>query len=185
MSNDIENVVSISLLQFIQLFNIGFKCDPAQGEELLKNELCANILIQLLSNSASPLYKELYEQGLINNAFSSEVFFGDGYFSCIFDGESNEPLKVRDKIIEEIERIKKDGIDTDRFEIIKKSMYGSLVYEFNNVEACVNNLVAAGLLNIDLFDITEKLAGITEQDIYDRVDVLFDTERVSVSIIEN
>lgn len=180
-----QEIIRANFTVGMPLFNIGFKCDPAQGEELLKNELCANILIQLLSNSASPLYKELYEQGLINNAFSSEVFFGDGYFSCIFDGESNEPLKVRDKIIEEIERIKKDGIDTDRFEIIKKSMYGSLVYEFNNVEACVNNLVAAGLLNIDLFDITEILAGITEQDIYDRVDVLFDTERVSVSIIEN
>lgn len=180
-----QEIIRANFTVGMPLFNIGFKCDPAQGEELLKNELCANILIQLLSNSASPLYKELYEQGLINNAFSSEVFFGDGYFSCIFDGESNEPLKVRDKIIEEIDRIKKDGIDTDRFEIIKKSMYGSLVYEFNNVEACVNNLVAAGLLNIDLFDITEILAGITEQDIYDRVDVLFDTERVSVSIIEN
>ncbi len=180
-----QEIIRANFTVGMPLFNIGFKCDPAQGEELLKNELCANILIQLLSNSASPLYKELYEQGLINNAFSSEVFFGDGYFSCIFDGESNEPLKVRDKIIEEIERIKKDGIDTDRFEIIKKSMYGSLVYEFNNVEACVNNLVAAGLLNIDLFDITEILAGITEQDIYDRIDVLFDTERVSVSIIEN
>ena len=180
-----QEIIRANFTVGMPLFNIGFKCNPAQGEELLKNELCANILIQLLSNSASPLYKELYEQGLINNAFSSEVFFGEGYFSCIFDGESNEPLKVRDKIIEEIERIKKDGIDTDRFEIIKKSMYGSLVYEFNNVEACVNNLVAAGLLNIDLFDITEILAGITEQDIYDRVDVLFDTERVSVSIIEN
>lgn len=167
------------------LFNIGFKCDCFEGQELLKNELCANILIQLLSNSASPLYKQLYEQGLINNAFSSEVFFGDGYFSCIFDGESNDPLKVRDMIVDEIRRLKTEGIDTDRFEMIKKSMYGSLIYEFNNVEACVNNLVAAGLLKIDLFDITNVLADITEQDIFDRIDVLFDTDRISVSIIEN
>ena len=167
------------------LFNIGFKCDAVSGSELLKRQLCANILIQLISNSASPLYKSLYEQGLINNAFSSEVFFGEGYFSCIFDGESNDPIKVRDMIIEEIERIKSEGIDSNRFEMIKKSMYGSIVWEFNNTEICANNLVAAGLLRIDLFETTDLLAKITEKDLMDSIDTLFDTKRVAVSIIEN
>ena len=167
------------------LFNIGFKCDAMSGRELLHKQLCANVLIQLISNSASPLYKKLYEQGLINNAFSSEVFFGEGYFACIFDGESNEPLMVRDMIIEEIERIKREGIDSDRFEIIKKSMYGGLVWEFNNTEICVNNLVAAGLLKIDFFDTIDMLAALSEKDLMENIDTLFDTKRVSISIIEN
>ena len=167
------------------LFNIGFKCDPAKGNDLLKKHMCANVLIQLISNSASPLYKKLYEQGLINNAFSSEVFFGEGYFACIFDGESNDPLKVRDMIIEEVERIKREGIDSESFEIIKKSAYGSLVWEFNNTEICVNNLLGAGLMKVDLFETIDILAKLTEQDLMDNIDTLFDTKRVAVSIIQN
>ncbi|MBR6338371.1 MAG: insulinase family protein [Ruminococcus sp.] len=180
-----QEVISESFTVGTPLFNIGFKCDAAKGQELLKKQLCANMLIQLISNSASPLYKKLYELGLINNAFSSEVFFGEGYFSCIFDGESNEPLKVRDMIIEEIERIKREGIDSERFEIIKKSAYGSLVWEFNNTEICVNNLLGAGLMRVDLFDTVDHLAALTEQDLMDNIDELFDTKRVAVSIIQN
>lgn len=167
------------------LFNIGFKCDAVKGNELLRMQLYANVLIQLISNSSSPLYKNMYEQGLINNVFSSEVFFGEGYFSCIFDGESNDPLKVRDMIIEEVERVKREGIDSERFEIIKKSMYGSLVWEFNNTEICVNNLSSAGLMDVNLFDTIEMLADLTEKDLMDNIDTLFDTKRVAVSIIQN
>ena len=180
-----QEVVSESFTVGMPLFNIGFKCDPASGKELLKKQLYANVLLQLISNSASPLYKNMYEQGLINNAFSSEVFFGDGYFSCIFDGESNEPLKVRDMIIDEIERVRKEGIDSERFEIIKKSIYGALVWEFNNTEICVNNLVGSGLMGVDLFDTIDMLAELTENDLMESLDTLFDTKRVSVSIIQN
>lgn len=180
-----QEVVSESFTVGMPLFNIGFKCDPASGKELLKKQLYANVLLQLISNSASPLYKKMYEQGLINNAFSSEVFFGDGYFSCIFDGESNEPLKVRDMIIDEIERVRKEGIDSERFEIIKKSIYGALVWEFNNTEICVNNLVGSGLMGVDLFDTIDMLAELTENDLMESLDTLFDTKRVSVSIIQN
>ena len=153
--------------------------------ELLKKQLYANVLIQLIANSASPLYKDMYEQGLINNVFSTEVFFGDGYFTCIFDGESNEPLKVRDKIIEEIERIKREGIDSERFEIIKKSIYGAMVWEFNNTEICVNNLTSSGLMNVELFDTIDMLAAMTENDLLESIDTIFDTKRVAVSIIQN
>lgn len=180
-----EEIITEQFSVGTQLFNIGFKVKPVMGKDIIKLQLCADILIQLIADSASPLYKRMYEQGLINNVFSSEVFYGNGYFSCIFDGESDDPLKVRDMITDEIKRIKTDGIDTERFEIIKKSMYGSLVREFNNAEACVNYLVAAGLFDIDLFELTNALASIDEKDLTDNLDVLFNTERVSVSIIKN
>ena len=180
-----QDTITESFTVGTPLFNIGFKCDPASGSELLKKQLYANVLIQLIANSASPLYKDMYEQGLINNVFSTEVFFGDGYFTCIFDGESNEPLKVRDKIIEEIERIKREGIDSERFEIIKKSIYGAMVWEFNNTEICVNNLTSSGLMNVELFDTIDMLAAMTENDLLESIDTIFDTKRVAVSIIQN
>ena len=180
-----REVITESFTVGTPLFNIGFKCDAVSGSELIRRQLCADVLIQLISNSTSPLYKALYEQGLINNAFSSEVFFGEGYFSCIFEGESKDPVKVRDMIIEEIERIKKEGIDSDRFEIIKKSMYGGLVWEFNNTEICANYMLSSGIFGIDLFETTDILAAMTEEDLMQSIDTLFDTKRVAISIIQN
>ena len=87
--------------------------------------------------------------------------------------------------IEEVERIKREGIDSESFEIIKKSAYGSLVWEFNNTEICVNNLLGAGLMKVDLFETIDILAKLTEQDLMDNIDTLFDTKRVAVSIIQN
>ncbi len=167
------------------LFNIGFKSMPYEGKELVKAETVASILLSLIGGSTSSLYSEMTRDGLINSSFSSEVFTGDGYFACIFGGESKNPREVRDRIIKEIERVKIEGLDEDRFNIIKKSNYGQLIKTFNNVEAVASVMINSQLSGISGFETVEALANVTFQDITSGIDKYFDTKNVSISIVES
>ena len=105
----------------------------------------------IISDPSAPLYKKLIDAELINSTFGFEVFDGDGFFTLIFSGESKDPKQVMSYIIDEIESIKADGLDRKLYDSIKKSTYGGMIRESNNVEA-----VASGLINAVLRKVAQR-----------------------------
>ncbi|MDE7288703.1 MAG: insulinase family protein [Oscillospiraceae bacterium] len=166
------------------MFNIGFKAKPEKGLDALRAEIETNFVLSLLADESSDFYKKLYDEGLINSSFSSEVFSGDGYCCSIFGGESRNPRLVRDKLIEEIDRCKKEGFDENRFNNIKKAYYGALIRDLNDAEAIATNMINAGMEKLSAFDAIETVAAVTFADMAKRLDKQFDTKNVTISIIE-
>lgn len=166
------------------IFYIGYKCEPKKGRELLKAQATASILINLIMGTTSKLYKELTEEGLINSQFGTEIFFGDGYFTCICGGESKNPQLVKERIFAEIERLKSEGLDREQFEILKKSVYGGIIRGFNNSESCVSLMLNADFLGFDPFDDVETYANLTFEDVSKGLYEFFDSEKAAISIVE-
>lgn len=166
------------------MFNIGFKAKPEKGLDALRAEVETNFVLSLLADESSDFYKKLYDEGLINSSFSSEVFKGDGYFCSIFGGESRDPRLVRDKLVEEIDRCKKEGFDRERFDCVKKAYYGALIRNFNDAEAIATNVINAGMERLSFFDVIETVAAVAFEDMAKRLDKQFDTKNVTISIIE-
>lgn len=168
----------------VPMFNIGFKAKPEKGMDAVKAEIETNFVLSLLADESSDFYKKMYDEGLVNSTFSSEVFMGDGYFCSIFGGESRNPLAVRDRIIEEINRCKKEGLDEERFNIIKKAYYGDLIRSLNDAEAVATTMLNNGMEKLDAFANIEAVAACTFKDVTARLEKQFNTENVSISIIE-
>ena len=84
----------------------------------------------------------------------------------------------------EIERAKKEGLDREQFDIIKKSTYGSLVRSFNNTENCVTLMLNADFAGVDAFAEVEAVANVTFEDVTKALFELFDTEKAAISIVE-
>lgn len=166
------------------MFHVGFKAKPEKGIEAVRAEIETNFVLSLLADESSDFYKKLYDDGIINTSFSSEVFMGDGYFCSIFAGESRNPRLVRDKIIEEINRCKKEGLDEKRFNIIKKSYYGALIRDLNDAEAIATIMLNAGMEKLSAFDVIESVAAVTFEDVQKRLEKQFNTDNVTLSIIE-
>ncbi|MCD7731168.1 MAG: insulinase family protein [Oscillospiraceae bacterium] len=179
-----KNEVVQQLEIAVPMFNIGFKAKPESGIELLKAEIETNFVLSLIADESSDFYKKLYDDGLINSTFSSEVFSGDGYFCSIFGGESRNPRLVRDKIIEEINRCKKEGLDEKRFNVIKKSYYGSLIRDLNDAEAVATIMLNSGMEKLSAFDNIEAVAACTFEDVSARLNKQFNTDNVVISIID-
>lgn len=186
--NEPETVCQSEVVQQLEIampmFNIGFKAKPESGLDAVRAEIETNFVLSLLADESSDFYKKLYDEGIINSSFSSEVFMGDGYFCSIFGGESRTPRLVRDKLIEEINRCKKEGLDEERFNCIKKSYYGALIRDLNDAEAIATVMLNAGMEKLSAFDVIETVAAVSFEDVQKRLEKQFDTDKVTISIIE-
>lgn len=187
--NEPEDIVKKEVVQHlsvgIPLFNIGFKASPKKGYENVKAELEASMVMNILADSSSPLYKRMTEDGLINSSFSTEVFNGDGFFSMIFGGESQKPYDVMEEIIKEIESAKVNGLDKRHFEVLKKVNYGSAIRESNNVEAVANALINSQFEGVGMYDTMKIISEMTYEDVQKCLCERFDTSNVAISIVES
>ncbi len=166
------------------LFSIGFKDNiRAVGEELFKREMAINIITKLLVGRSSPLYSKMYEEGLINEEFGTDIMCEEE-FSCIsVCGESNEPLKVRDMIMAEIDNVRKAGFDKARLERIKKSYTGSFLRNFNDTEDIAGLVERNALCGIDAFTFFDVFDSIDYDYVNKVFDEIFKDEYMAMSIV--
>ena len=72
---------------------LALDCRSGRGlKELVPavREVLADLLGELLIGDTTPLYRRLYDEGLVNSGFSSDVFSGEGYFCILFSGETQD-----------------------------------------------------------------------------------------------
>lgn len=166
------------------LFSIGYKCASCSGMERLKKTMAASIAASMLTDASTDMYKKLLDEEIINSSFASEVFYGDGYFTVIFSGESDKPEIVRQSLADEIGRIIADGLNEKDFARIKKSTYGSLIRELNNVEAVANLLINAHMDGVSPYDTINVLSELTSGDVYEFIKNELCEEKTVLSVIK-
>lgn len=168
----------------IPIFNIGYKSAPSTGYDALKTELEAFVALSVIADPASPLYRSMMEEGLINASFSTEVFSGDGYFTAIFGGESNNPQEVFRRIKAETERIKAEGMDRSLYENIKKYTYGSSVRELGNPESVASLMINSYFSDVSPFDSLKVLSEMTYDDVMTFIKERLDPDKAALSVVE-
>lgn len=166
------------------IFNIGYKCAPCEGQERLKKSMAASVAAGILSDASSDMYQKLLKEGFINSSFGTEIFCGDGYFSVIFSGESAAPEKVRDAIATEINRVKNEGLSEKDFQRIKKSTYGLLIRELNNVEAVANLMINSYMDRVGPFDAISVLSELTSSDCLGFIRNELSDDKLVMSVVE-
>lgn len=166
------------------LFSIGYKCASCSGMERLKKTMAASIAASMLTDASTDMYKKLLDEEIINSSFASEVFYGDGYFTVIFSGESDKPEIVRQSLADEIGRIITDGLNKKDFARIKKSTYGSFIRELNNVEAVANLLINAHMDGVSPYDTINVLSELTSGDVYEFIKNELCEDKTVLSVIK-
>lgn len=165
-------------------FALGFKEKLNGIVPSPKETLIYNLALEIICGKFSPLYTRLLDQGLINTAFGKEYFAGRGFSSVIFSGESNSPEKVRDEIFKEIDRIRKDGISKEDFDICLKKKYGAEIFSYNDVNDLANNLCDAYLNYYGIFDTIDLYKEITVQDVEKAINDGFRKDFACLSVIK-
>lgn len=164
------------------IFCMGYKLSPKKRESLLKSKVGLAILCEILLGEGSQLYNEFYENCLVSGGeLNYEIFAGENYFALIFSGESSNPKRVSERISEEINNKKENGVNEKDFELVKKVIFAKAVKEFSTPSS-----VASALFDsyIEDFDISDKLDFIANFNIADIMDCLniIDTSNYSLAI---
>lgn len=179
----IEKRVTQKLYCALPLFQLAFKMPNLRGRECTRQYFIWNIMLDSAFGMFSPFYTKNYDSGLINDTFAASVFKGRGFFLPMVSGDAREPDKVAEAVIDEIHRLKKDGIPREDFDTVKKMTYGDIIAAFNNVGSVGKGMMGADFSEIGIYDNLEMAAAVTYDDIMEALGKL-DTENSNLSIVE-
>ena len=178
----VSSYVEQSLAVAQPMFCFGYKEALKKPELSVKERIRTALLIEIIAGDASPLYKQLVNDGLINDEFSTEHFNGHGYSAVIFEGESSDPKRVAEAIKSEVTRLKTDGIDKKLFSAVRCGMYGNAIRLFGSVDSIAMQLVDCAMGDYDLFDDLKYLKSVTADDVYKQL-IQLDNEKTVLSVI--
>lgn len=168
----------------IPLFYIGYKEKPAKPEEELALQIRYEMILRAIAGKSSDLYREMLEEGVINDTFGREVFSGRGYLANLFSGESRVPDEVMGRIRKEIARLKREGISQEAFLRIQKALYGNAVMSFGDVDQVANELVTSYFAGNTVYDTLTEIASVRLEELNELLRSSFREDRMAISIIE-
>lgn len=175
--------VQVSLPVSQPLFQIGFKERVPDAKDLAKDYVLHTIILECIAGESSPFYQRLYDAGLINPTFGSEIMLGDDYMCTIFGGEGKDPKQVRDQLIAEIEHYRSCGISSEIFEQQRKALYGRYVRGFGSVENVASTMLDSYFLGLDEFDLLNACAGVSVEDANHYLQSIMDQDKMALSVV--
>ena len=166
------------------LFAIGIKDKVADNKEKVRKHIAIEILLNMIIGKSSKLYKELYDEGILFSLPSLDYEFAKDYAHLLITGQSPVPEKVYQKFKETVTEMKKNGIDSDEFNRIKKRIYGEYVKEYNDTADIARMFLADFFKEINSFDYIEEIVTINEQYAEQILKEVFDDKKMIISVIK-
>jgi len=120
----------------------------------------------------------------VQPGFGGEYGHNDGCLYHMFSGESNQPEKVRDAILEEIVRQRREGIDPRQFDTCKRMMYGEAVAELESVQQVAGHLSTSYFRGRTPAAELAAIADMTLQDVEAALDEMLNEKRSAFVVVE-
>lgn len=151
-------------------------------KEKLKRELAMNVLLDLLFARSSALYEKWTNDGLINDSFSANFTQERDYAFLQIGGDTLEPQKLKEKILDLIASLKDYPLLEEDFERVKKKNIGVLIGVFNSPESIANLFSRYYFEGIMVFDLIDSVARLKLDDVLELRN-LFDIQYTSTCMI--
>ncbi len=168
----------------IPLFYFGYKVKPETDPyKNLCQQIELEILLDMLAGQTSDFYNDMYEKGLININFGTEVFGGRGFIATMFGGESKDPEAVLSAFNEMIDEKRSTGLSEEDFLSCRNALYGKALKGINDAENTATAMISYEMMDVGIFDMIKVISEITFEDIKNRFEKDFNDESQSLSIV--
>ncbi len=148
------------------MFAVGFKCPAVpEGQERLRQELLGDLAAEALCGESSPLYRHLYEKGLIDSDFSVGYEILKGMPNVSLSGDSEDPRTVLEAVLAEAERIAGAGVEEGLFRRLKRASLGRRIRGLDSFDGLCYRLAVSCFDRVDYFQFPEIYDNITKEDV--------------------
>ena len=179
----VKSYVEQNLPVATPLFCIGFKSKDEGERKNFENMILDEMLIDLICGEMTPLYRSLYEDGLINNGLDGEVMASRDYICSIIEGESRNPKEVYRRLLAEIQKRKESGLDADMFERCKKATYGRYIGLYSKPDSIASVMTNTYFADMTLYELLDLVAGITKEQLEQRMRENLVEEHSALSVV--
>ena len=168
------------------MFMMGFKDNDVNlnGEQLMKKHIEITLLLRMLFGKGSDIYKKLYDMNLINKSFSYDYTMQCDYGFSALEGESRDPQRVYDIIIEELDKLNETGLSEEDFERTKKVLWGQYIRSHNDIEDYAVTFMQMLFTGCDYFDYYDVYKTVTFDDVCKRFKTHFDKNYAALSVVK-
>ena len=177
-----KKVVEMEASMPIFMFGIKDKL-PNHEEDIVKKHIAIQILLNMLMGKSSDLYKKLYDSGDLLAEPDFDYEFSKQYAHVLVGGQSKNPDRIYEMFKKEIASYKKNGLNTEHFERIKRKIYGDYVGDFNSVSNIARMFLTDNFKGINSFDYIEKFNTITKEYAEQILKEVFNEEKIGISIV--
>ncbi|SHH48882.1 Predicted Zn-dependent peptidase [Sporobacter termitidis DSM 10068] len=168
----------------IPIFLMGAKAVPVKdGRDYFRQELVGALALDILAGHSSPLYLQLYGQGLVNSGFSAAYESAAGAFYTMAGGESSDPDKVFKLYKAEAKRLADRGVDTTLFDRLKKAMTGRQIRMLNSFDSICYNYAQGYFRGYDAYEAVDILNAVTPEDVVSFIRTNLAPDNLALSII--
>ena len=135
--------------------------DTSPGDD--RREIAADLAAELLCGEASPLYRRLYEHGLIDSGFSGGYECTRGKAMLVFSGDSRDPDAVCAHILNEASRLRSEGFDPSDLRRLKRSALGRRLRDLDSFSATCYRICADYFDQVDYLNFPAAFDAVTEE----------------------
>ena len=166
------------------IFELGFKVPPAErGEKRLRQRLLGELAAEALMGASTPLYARLYQEGLVDHGFSYGYMDDTGCAMVLAGGESRDPAAVRAAVLEEADRLTREGLDEGLFQRLKKAAYGGRVRSLNSFETLCVDQAQAYFAGEDVWTFPQVFETIEKSDVERTIAGWFQAEKAALMVV--
>ena len=179
-----QPLVSRNMEVAMPMFSLAFKCEPlGRGDAAIREEMVADLAAEALFGESSELYLRLYEEGIIDSSFGGGFETIDGCAMLLCSGDSDQPEKVRDALVEQAAKIAAEGLEETAFERMKRSALGRRIRGLDSFDSTCFRLCAYHFSDFDYFRFPEIFRDIAPGEIQSFLGRVVTQQRSSLSVI--
>ena len=166
------------------MFSVGFKgAEVPKGPQRLRQEIIGDLAGEILCGESSWLYQEMYESGLIDPGFGVSYSLVRELSMLCLGGDSDNPQAVLDAVLQEAQRVVKEGVDEELFLRLKRSAVGRRIRGLDSFEGLCYRLALSDFDGYDYFTFPALYESITAEDVRQLIAREITPEQAVLSVI--
>ena len=165
------------------IFLVGFKDKIVADDTKVKRHIAIEILMNMLIGKSSDLYQKLYREGILIAQPDLDYESSDTYAHVMISGQSNNPEKIHEELLKEIQN-QIQNFDTNHFERIKKKIYGDYVTEYNNISDVSRMFLSDYFRGVNSLDYIEQYSSVTPEYTKQILQEVFDEKNCILSVVK-
>jgi len=148
--------------------SFGMKCTKTdvQGEEMLKQELASDLVLDILFGRSSKFYTDAYKDGIIDESYSYAFSLEKGFGFALIISDTEDPKVLEAAIRNTVQGQADSWTITDKeLDSLRKRKIGQFMRSLNSIEFIANQFTRYSFNEMNLFDIVPTLEKMTLADL--------------------
>ncbi|NLV49569.1 MAG: insulinase family protein [Clostridiales bacterium] len=180
----VRKLIEVNMEVSRPLYMFGAKLQPEKnGQSLYRQILAAELALEAMMGTSSPLYNKLYSKGIINGNFDYGIIDFPEVLLAYVDGEGEEYRAVMDAVFSEAYRIGREGFDKSLFNRIKKASIGGFLRSLNSLENCCISIAEGCFAGYDPMEGLDLINGITSEEAACLVSGILTEDNTALSVV--